>query len=425
MYKWRLLAGVAIFLNLFFHLSFAQPLPGDGKGFLARFIHDKLPGYHYLFSNPAKYRIQIIFTQVDRDKNNRPKLTTYSYRNLSGEFISPASMVKLPLSLLSLEKLNSVKVPGLTKESPYISDSSFRCQVPSRKDHFTLDSVLTISSTITEALVVSDNEAYNRLYEFLGQREINHRMWDLGYINSRIIQRFSVCDSVANRHTGGFTFFDNKGAAIYRQAPQYNSEVYPRPLKNMVVGKGYLDERNHLIKRGMDFSKRNYLSLFMVDDILKRVIFPEIFPVNKQWNITLPDLDFIRRQLALRPAETEIPAFRIKRDYWETYTNYLFYGCEEDALIPENIRIFNIVGQSFGFLSDCAYYTDFANRIEFFLSATIYVNNDEILNDGKYEYKTIGFPFMKQLGQAIVEYERQRKVKYRPDLSTMEKLFRP
>ena len=51
------------------------------------------------------------------------------------------------------------------------------------------------------------------------------------------------------------------------------------------------------------------------------------------------------------------------------------------------------------------------------LSAVINTNTDAIYNDGKYEYKTIGYPFMKELGQMIYKHELKRNRKFRPDLS--------
>jgi hypothetical protein len=42
------------------------------------------------------------------------------------------------------------------------------------------------------------------------------------------------------------------------------------------------------------------------------------------------------------------------------------------------------------------------------LTATVYVNSDGILNDDKYDYDSIGYPFMYQLGQTIYNYELQR-----------------
>ena len=59
----------------------------------------------------------------------------------------------------------------------------------------------------------------------------------------------------------------------------------------------------------------------------------------------------------------------------------------------------------------------FDKKIEFFLSATIYCNKDGILNDDIYDYETIGFPFMKNLGQLIYGLESKRSRKIIPDLS--------
>jgi len=51
------------------------------------------------------------------------------------------------------------------------------------------------------------------------------------------------------------------------------------------------------------------------------------------------------------------------------------------------------------------------------LCATIYCNSDGILNDDKYDYETVGYPFMKHLGQLIYDHELKRKRKFIPDLS--------
>ncbi len=51
------------------------------------------------------------------------------------------------------------------------------------------------------------------------------------------------------------------------------------------------------------------------------------------------------------------------------------------------------------------------------LTATVYVNSDGILNDDKYDYEEMGWPFMRELGQTIYQYELNRPRKYKPDLS--------
>ena len=50
------------------------------------------------------------------------------------------------------------------------------------------------------------------------------------------------------------------------------------------------------------------------------------------------------------------------------------------------------------------------------MTAVIYANENEILNDGKYEYETLAFPFLAKLGRMIYEYERDRPRPVTPDL---------
>ena len=57
------------------------------------------------------------------------------------------------------------------------------------------------------------------------------------------------------------------------------------------------------------------------------------------------------------------------------------------------------------------------------LSATLYVNSDGVLNDGKYDYHSIGYPFLYQLGQAVYHHELQRKRARPPALSAFRLIY--
>jgi hypothetical protein len=94
---------------------------------------------------------------------------------------------------------------------------------------------------------------------------------------------------------------------------------------------------------------------------------------------------------------------------------FLYYGAERNSFNPL-IREFNKPGDAYGFLIDAGYFADYQNNIEFFLSAVIYCNSDGILNDDKYDYATIGLPFMKNLGLLIHDHELKRKRKFKPAL---------
>ncbi|HEX8460472.1 MAG TPA: hypothetical protein VF623_03545, partial [Segetibacter sp.] len=75
--------------------------------------------------NPAKFRCQVIYTQINRDKNNIPSFKNYYFNYDPTLYFNPASMVKMPLAFLSLEKLNTMNVRGVDKNTPALFDSSF------------------------------------------------------------------------------------------------------------------------------------------------------------------------------------------------------------------------------------------------------------------------------------------------------------
>ena len=102
--------------------------------------------------------------------------------------------------------------------------------------------------------------------------------------------------------------------------------------------------------------------------------------------------------------------------YPDGYVKFFMYGGDA-KVIPPHIRVFNKVGDAYGFLTDSAYIVDFENKIEFLLSATIYSNENQTFNDNKYEYDEIALPFLKNLGLAIYEIELGRQRNHEPDLS--------
>jgi sporulation protein YlmC with PRC-barrel domain len=75
---------------------------------------------------------------------------------------------------------------------------------------------------------------------------------------------------------------------------------------------------------------------------------------------------------------------------------------------PE-VRIYNKVGSAYGTLTDVAFIQNEKEGIEFFLAATILVNQNQIFNDDLYEYDTVGIPFLAALGEAIYTYELKEK----------------
>ena len=117
------------------------------------------------------------------------------------------------------------------------------------------------------------------------------------------------------------------------------------------------------------------------------------------------------------PRESVFP-FYDSVEYWDTYVKFILYGSEKKPMDPD-IRIFNKVGDAYGYLIDVAYIVDFKKNIEFMLTATIHCDTDGIFNDDKYDYETIGYPFLKNLGKVFYEYELSR-TRTQPDLSAFK-----
>jgi hypothetical protein len=113
------------------------------------------------------------------------------------------------------------------------------------------------------------------------------------------------------------------------------------------------------------------------------------------------------------PRESGIPGYE---KYEDGYCKFFFFGGGGHNRYP-GVRIFSKVGIAYGFITETAYVIDHINHVEFMLSATIYVNKNEIFMDDQYEYDEIGFPFFRDLGMAIYEYEKNRERVRKPDLS--------
>ncbi len=103
-------------------------------------------------------------------------------------------------------------------------------------------------------------------------------------------------------------------------------------------------------------------------------------------------------------------------EFHRNYTKYLMGGADSSVRLPEGLRIYNKSGWAYGFLTDVAYFADFANNIEFMLSARVYANTDGVIGDDTYDYETIGKPFLRELGAIIYESELKRERTFKPDL---------
>jgi len=384
--------------------------------FLKQLLQSKPELFSGILNHPNRNEVQIMYTQINRDKNNKPSFKTFSYRINPKHYFYPASTVKLAAVIFALEKINELKVPGLTAYSTMITDTAFKGQTPVTEDKSAADGKPTIAHYIKKVLLTSDNDAYNRLFEFIGRSEINAKLKKYGMAESRILNRLAIGDGgEREKNTNPIRFYDGD-KLIYNQPAQYDPNDYPLELTNLIVGVGYMDSNEQLVNKPYSFENKNVFTIKDQQSIMKRLMMPEAYPAKKRFNLTPEDYKLIYTYMSKLPTESDYPKYDPK-EFWSTYAKMLFYGREKNASPEPHIRIFDKYGDSYGFIIDNAYILDFKNKVEFFLTAVVQSNEDGIYNDGKYEYETVCYPFMKNLGRSIYEYELQRKKTHLPNLS--------
>lgn len=384
------------------------------KNLLSKLLHRNPQYFRKLLDHPDEYGIQIIYTQIDRDADNFPHFKSFTFQLDKNKYYYPASTVKMPTAFMALEKINRLKIKGLDKNSTMKTGAASPPQTAAETDTTNANGLPSVAHYVKKIFLVSDNDAHNRLYEFIGRQQLNEALWDKGYTDTRIVHRLGIggFDAEANRLTNPVSFFDGE-KLLYFQGEVYGKADWTFKLKETLRGKGYYEDEK-LVNEPFDFSQKNYVSLLDFHDMLRAVIFPEAVPPSQRFYLMEEDYRFLYQVMSEMPSESRFPAYH-EPDHYVKF--FIFGDQKQEERIPKNIRIFNKVGWAYGFLTDVAYIVDFEAGIEFFLAATIHVNEDGIFNDDKYEYETVGLPFFANLGRVIFEHEKQRKRKYKPDLS--------
>jgi hypothetical protein len=301
----------------------------------------------------------------------------YEYNVDNEEYFYPASTVKLPIALLAIEKVN---------ESKFITlDTPFRVENESEK--------YTLRDEIFKMFVISDNKSFNRIFEFLGQDYINGKLNALGFKNTTIFHRLSVVDS-DNLKTKKVYFYIEEDSISYQT---FNREIDANQINGLKKGKKFFNNKNELVKKPMDFSKKNRISINDLHEMTTQVFLPENYIDKKSFQLNNKQREFIWEAMSASPSKLGLN----KEKYPDNFVKFFIRGDEKkkDSTI-NNLKIYNKVGTGYGQLTETAYMETENDR--FILTATMYVNDNNIINDDIYEYETIGIPFFASLGKEIL-----------------------
>lgn len=357
-----------------------------GRTLLDQALASSDPAIQRVMSNLEAHELQIRLTRIHREEQGI-RFEDIDFQVNDSIYFYPASTAKFAIAVAALEKLNNS--PGIDLNSRYYIEGD------------TLEA--SFAEDIRAVFAVSDNHANNRLFEFLGQDQINQNLQERGVRPLRIAHRLStaLADTLITRP---LLLLGVNDSSTTTQAI-VNEPIQSLDLQGVTKGIGFRSG-GELIEEAFDFSRKNYFPISAQNSLLKRVIFPEAFSADQQLNISAAQRQFLLETMSALPKDQGYDA----EEYYDSYVKFFLFGDSEEP-IPTNFRIYNKVGYAYGTLTDTAYIVNEDEGVEFLLHATILVNADQVFNDDQYEYDEIGIPFLAALGRAVYELEKEQNNK--------------
>ena len=355
-----------------------------------------------------EHEVQAIYTRIDRDRSSRPTLTSAPLALAPERWFSAASWVKLPAVLLGAERLTSLGLDASARIALDRPPATGNWDVTEPLDE-------PFERTVRRVFVVSENVPFNRLYEYLGQRELGEQLTAHGYADARVIARLGSGDAEQNRSVGGRRVLDSGGTTIDRREARRNDAEPSFPFAPVLKGRGWQADDGSIVPGPHDFSRTNFIPLSAMHDMLAALVCPEAAAPAARWQLSENLRHTLLTELARWPRESIDPVYPTP-EHFDGFAKFFIVG-DTKANASADVRQFSKSGQAYGYLQDCAYVVDRAAGVEFLLTATIHANADGIFNDDKYEYDQVAIPFLASLGRAVLDYERSRPRAIRPNFA--------
>lgn len=360
-----------------------------------------------VLAEPEKWRVQVLLSEVVEGPPlgaagfRVPALKRRGYR-VDAEYFYPASSIKTCAAIAAMKKVRELQEEGwqINFDTKLTFHPLFEDETLQDADETNLESgYITIGHEIRKLAIVSDNEAFNRLYEFVGHREINEAMWAAGLSSVRITHRLSEFRSEEDhRRTPRITVGD--GLAEH-EIPERTSDLAPATpdVPGLLVGENHLTNDGQLVPGPMDFSRKNRISLVDLQNMLVMLAAPEVRLGLPGLRLGAHDRAFLLEAMAIYPRQSTNPVYA-PEDYPDHYAKNYLAGLRKVA--PEsNFSYYNKSGWAYGFAIDNACIVHEPTEKMLFLTTVIYANPNGVINDSEYAVEEVAHPFMAHLAEAV------------------------
>ena len=346
--------------------------------FLRKIIKDK-----------DNYEIQILYTEVSKNKLGQTEFSNFQFQLNDEKYFYPASTIKLPIAVMSLSKINELRAEGLNIS---IKSKIQLTLINNKKEIIIKDSITSFQNLIADVFLISDNSASNVLIDFIGYNYFNSSMNDSGFKNTYLNHKFNPDPFVDS--TWIINTLDNE---IISSNKNQTTVTASSNISNLKKGKKrFLD--GEIENKSLDFSLKNRSSLTDMHNIMKNLIYPDIS--SSTFNLNVEDYDFLRYWMSRFTYEDLGAKYIGDPKFFNSFNKFFIYG-NDTILSNTDVRVYNKIGQAYGTSTDSAYIKNYKEDIEFFLTATIYTNKNEIINDDIYEYGDTAIPFLSRLSKAL------------------------
>lgn len=378
--------------------------------------------YPNVLKNPDVYRFQLIYTKIHYSTDTSVTFEDYFFHYSDTLYNYPASMVKLPASIAATKKTEILsKTHNIDWTSKIIIDSLF-CQKSFRHDSIGYPYYPHLKKWIKRMLIISDNSSYTHTYDYLNCKTLHAWLHEWGFTNARISHKFiAKCINDSSYYTPTIYLMSNDNDTLFIQY-QDSACKFNIHEKNYSIGYSIqkIKKGRKIIRKKIPkvFIKHNDWPLHYSHQLMKYLVFDKelkILSLNEKHR------DSLLKFLGSYPREhTDLQVDT--NDYYDTWKKFFIYGAKYKRVKEDTLRSINIIGRAYGFLSETAYIVDLKNKTDFILSASIYVNPNNIM-DGNYNYD-LAYQLFYQISRLIYEYEKKYNTKKHITFQYYENLFK-
>jgi hypothetical protein len=347
------------------------------------------------------YRLQVLLGLVEDGPDGRPKLRQIGFR-ADAQYFYPASAVKLFAAVQVFRTLAEIRESTglpIDESTPLVYHPLFEDETLEDADPSNVgNGKITVAHEIRKLFLVSDNVAFNRLYELIGPAELNRALIGAGLGSSRIVHRLDEFRS-AEDHLR-LPRIDLVGDGFRHSLPARTSrpELPPQPPGDLLLGRAHWSDGG-IVEGPKDFDEKNRFFLADLQRGLCMTLRGDADCGGRGFQLTEPQRELLREVMGQLPRESANPVYDPEA-YPDHWVKFLLPGLRR-VVSPERLRVYGKTGRAYGFSVENSYVVDLETGRSFFLAVTLYTNKNGIVGDDEYEYETIADSFLADLGEVV------------------------